>query len=91
MNKAGYDYSARLCELRSATMKVLRKFVDELAKELDRQTVGDADNVVFFDRKDVHASMTGYQDARRFSDSVFRFGVPVRVVWFVGTASPLGG
>jgi len=35
--------------------------------------------------------MTGYQDARRFSDSVFRFGVPVRVVWFVGTASPLGG
>ena len=50
-----------------------------------------ADNVVFFDRKDVDASMTGYQDARRFSDSVFRFGVPVRVVWFVGTASPLGG
>ena len=35
--------------------KVLRKFVDELAKELDRQTVGDADTVVFFDRKDVHA------------------------------------
>jgi hypothetical protein len=35
--------------------KVLRKFIDELAKELDRQTVGDAATVVFFDRKDVHA------------------------------------
>ena len=35
--------------------KQLRKFVEDLATELDSQTVGDAATVVFFDRKGVHA------------------------------------